>query len=423
MVITIVVDMFGLPNNGTTITAMREAKYLKEMGNEVRIIGFIPKKHDDISMYPVYETAHLVIPVFESLIEKNGMFLSDFKKEDYPKVKDFIKGSDVVHMILPFKVEKQVRLIAKCMGICVTAAFHCQPENISYNINMGHWHGLNNFIYHLFNNWIYKYVRHIHTPSEMMKDQMELNHYKNVIHPISNGVSPKFVPMNVEKPIEYQDKYVIVMVGRYSGEKRQDLLIKAIGHSKYNDKIQLILCGQGPKKKYLEKLSKKYLSNPCIFRFVDQPELLRILNYCDLYVHASDAESEAIACIEAFCCGQVPIISDSPYSATNHFALDEKCLFKAGKYTSLQNRIEYFIEHPDFKDSLSEKYLEFAKHFELYHCVRKLQRMFEQAVQDDKEDQSLNRAFCSNPAERRRLRKTAKLAGIANPVIYKKSVI
>lgn len=90
------------------------------------------------------------------------------------------------------------------------------------------------------------------------------------------------------------------MVGRLSREKRQDLLIKAIGTSKYNKNIQLILCGKGPWKKHLQKLSKKYLANPVKFEFLPQPELLKVINYSDLYVHASDAEIEAISCMEAF---------------------------------------------------------------------------------------------------------------------------
>jgi 1,2-diacylglycerol 3-alpha-glucosyltransferase len=423
MVITMVVDMFGNQNNGTTVTAMRTAKILREHGNEVRIIAFIPPEHEDLSMYKVYECRKFVIPVFEPLVEKNGMLLATLRKDEYAKVADFLRGSDVVHLMLPFKMEKRVRLIAKAMGIPVTSAFHCQPENISYNINLGHSKLVNGFIYRLFYRWMYRYTRHIHTPSEMMKDQMELHHYQNIVHPISNGVSPKFVPIHEEKPADLKDKYVILMVGRYSGEKRQDLLIKAIGHSKYNDKIQLILCGQGPKKKKLERLSKKYLANPCRFGFMPQDQLLKVINYVDLYVHASDAESEAIACIEAFCCGQVPIISDSKVSATNHFALDNRCLFKAGSYRSLQNRIDYFIEHPEIKQELSAKYVEYAKNFELNHCVDKLQKMFEDEIADEKEDAKLGQAFCSNGKERRRLRKAAKLAGIQNPVIYKKSVI
>ena len=78
--------------------------------------------------------------------------------------------------------------------------------------------------------------------------------YHGDIHAISNGVSPYFIPMDVKKPEEFKDKFVILMIGRLSGEKRQDLIIKAIGHSKYNEKIQLILCGQGPKRKHYEKM-------------------------------------------------------------------------------------------------------------------------------------------------------------------------
>ena len=44
------------------------------------------------------------------------------------------------------------------------------------------------------------------------------------------------------------------MIGRYSNEKRQDVLIDAISKSKYADKIQLVLAGKGPEeKKYKDK--------------------------------------------------------------------------------------------------------------------------------------------------------------------------
>ena len=44
-----------------------------------------------------------------------------------------------------------------------------------------------------------------------------------------------------------------------------------------------------------------------------------------------DAEIEAIACIEAFSCGLVPVIAGSEQSATPQFALDERSLFNAGR--------------------------------------------------------------------------------------------
>lgn len=418
MVITFVIDMIGANNNGTTVTAMRTAKVLEKHGHKVKFIAFVPEKHTDLSQYEVFTSVKMNFGVFNSIIDENGMLLAKLSKENYAQIRDFLKGSDIVHLMMPFKLEMQVRLIAKAMGIPLSCAMHVQPENVSYNIKLGHVGLANSLIYSLFNSWMYHYIQNVHTPSEMMKDQMIKHGYKNDIFAISNGVSSKFVPMEVEKPAELKDKFVILMIGRLSGEKRQDILIKAIGKSKYNDKIQLVLCGQGPKKKDYEKLSEKYLKNPARFEFVTQEELLQIINYSDLYVHASDAESEAISCIEAFSCGKVPIISDSKVSATNHFALDERCLFKAGSPDSLAERIDYFIEHPEEVKVLSDKYVEYGKTFGLDDCVKKLEDMFIKAIEDDKKDKAANKAYHTSIRERRRLRKAAKKANISDPYIY-----
>lgn len=411
MVITFVMDSFGDLNNGTTCTCMRTARLLQKHGHEVRIIGYIPStaKEADLAGYQILRCKKWVIPVFEDLVEKEGMTFADC---DYKSIADFIKGSDIVHLFLPFIIEQKVRKVAKSLDIPVTSAMHMQPESISYAIGLGKIKWVNSFIYSLIYRWLYRYTRHVHTPSEMMKDQMEMNHYSNEIHVISNGVDSKFHPIDVEKPTELKDKFVILMIGRYANEKREDLIIKAIGKSKYNDKIQLILAGQGPIEKKLRKLSKKYLKNPCIFGFHSQEELLKLINYSDLYIHASDAESEAISCIEAFSCGKVPIISDSKISATNHFALDKRCLFKAGDYLSLRDQIDYFIEHPEEKKELEAKYVEYGKEFEIEHCVYRLEEMFKKEIEDHAKEKEAGTCFYTNRKEEKEIAKIKKELGI-----------
>ena len=410
MNIVFVIDMIGALNNGTTVTAMRTAKVLKRHGHQVKFIGFVPKEHSDLSDYNVLQCQEFSLGPFDKIIHENGMILSTLSKKDYKKVRDFLKGVDVVHMMMPFLLENQIRHIANAMHIAVTSAMHVQPENVSYNIGLGHWGFVNSFIYWYFRHNMYRYTRNVHTPSLMMKEQMIKHHYKNDIFPISNGVASRFVPCPKSKPENLKDKYIILMIGRLSGEKRQDLIIKAIGKSKYNEKIQLILCGQGPKKEYLEKLSSKYLKNPCQFEFVNQDELYDIINYSDLYIHASDAESEAIACIEAFSCGKVPVISDSEVSATNHFAKDSRCLFKAGDWKSLRERIEYFIENPKAIEELSPIYSEYGKTFAMDHCVNQLEAMFQKAIDENKEEMDGKRKpFYSSLRETRKIRRAAQL--------------
>lgn len=421
MVITVVVDLYGAKNNGTTVTAMRTCENLLALGHEVKVIAYVPDdvKTEDLHGVKVLRCHKAHVYGFDWLIESQGF---TFGKSKEKVIADFIKGSDVVHIMFPFHLEDMVRKVSKVMGVPVTGAYHLQPENITYTIHMGKNRSVNNYVYRLFNRWMYRYLRTIHTPSETMKQEMIAHHYRGDIHAISNGVSPFMHRIPTEKPEEFKDKFVIMMVGRLSGEKRQDLIIKAIGHSKYNDRVQLILCGQGPKQLTYTTMAKKYLKNPLIIKFVDQEELRKMLNWTDLYVHSSDVESEAIACIEAFSCGAVPVISNSPYTATRYFSLDEHCLFEAGNYQSLMERIEFFIEHEDYKKALSPKYIEFSSKFAVVDKVKELVEMLKLEIARDEEDKKIGRTYYSSKKERRALRKTAKKAGISNPVIYVKDI-
>ena len=104
-------------------------------------------------------------------------------------------------------------------------------------------------------------------------------------------------------------------------------------------------------------------------------ELVEIINSCDLYVHPSVAEIEAISCLEAIACGLVPIISDSERSATKKFALTEKNLFNHNSPKDLANKIDYWIEHPEEKAEYSEKYAGFTANFERNSCMEQMYSM------------------------------------------------
>lgn len=376
MVITFVMDQYGEVNNGTTVTAMRFAELLKLKGHTVKIITASKSNEEGVYVLPEYK-----IPIFNGIVQKQGMRFAD---PDSDIIREAIAGSDVVHMLMPFMVQNATFKIAEDMRIATTAAFHVQPENFTYSVGFGKVKIANKLLYTFFRKKFYNKFNHIHCPSQMMKDLLLENKYLGNIHAISNGVVESFGKRDVAKPDELKDKYVILMIGRYSKEKRQDLIIKAIGNSKYNDKIQLILAGKGPTKESLIKLSQKHLKNPAQFVFLPKSELIDLINYSDLYVHSSDAESEAISCIEAIMCGLVPVISDSPICATKQFAISPHSLFNHGDYKNLQEKIEWMIEHPQEKAELSVKYMEYAKNFTIDKCVDALVGVFEDAIKENK---------------------------------------
>ena len=264
-----------------------------------------------------------------------------------------------------------------------TTAFHVQPENITYTIGLGKKTKVNDQIYYLFRDKFFNRFNHIHCPSKLIADELSKHGYTAKLHVISNGIEPDWVYNRAEKPEELKDKIVITMVGRLSAEKRQDLLIEASKKSKYSNKIQLVFAGNGPMKKQYTKMGEK-LANKPIMDFFEKEDLKKLLSYTDLYVHTSDAEIEAISCIEAIATGLVPVIAKSTQSATKQFALDERSLFEAGNSEELKNKIDYWLDNAEEKQKMEKEYAKFAENFKIENSIHKMEEMFKEEIVERK---------------------------------------
>ena len=386
MKILFVLECANQPTNGTTASCIRFAKELEKKGHEVSIIGcdhIMGEKYHRYYGLPKYH-----FPVTDPLIVKGGFLVCRCIQKT---IREAVKGQDVVHLFLPFKLSNVCRLIAQKEGIAVTTAFHIVPQNVTAAMHLAWSKLINGILLYSFKRYLYNQVKYVHCPSPMAAEIMKKHNFKNNEPRVfSNGVIPFFKKMEVARPKEYEGKFIVCMSGRLVDEKRQDLLIKAVAKSKYNDKIQVILCGQGTNYKYYLRLGKK-LANPIKIKFCTAEEVRDTLNYIDLYVHASDYEIEGIAAIEAITCGRVALISDSKYCATKDFAVDkELCLFKHGSSKDLRKKIEWFYEHPDELHRLEKEYLDSSEKYALSHQVDSLEQMFYDAIKDQKEGKDLH---------------------------------
>jgi len=380
MVITVVMDQYGNHANGTTAAARHFVQQMRNRGHAVRVVTCVDDKEDP----NIHLVKEVQFPGFMKLIYSHGMV---FGKPDKKVLREAFNGADIVHIFLPFFLARASKKIADDMGIASFISFHLPPEHITQNIRLGRARFITNCI-HLHWRKMYNRFTHIHTPSEALKKILIRKGYKSNIHVVSNGIHPDFTPKEIEKPLELKDKFVIVMSGRLAREKLQNVLIQAVANSKYNNKIQVILCGGGMREKALQKLGDKILANKPIIKFCTREELVNILNYADLYVHTSEVEAEAIACMEAFACGKVPIISDSELSATSQFARYPQNKFKNKNITDLTAKIEWFIENPDRLKEMSEEYAEYAKNFSLSICADRLEDILLRVIAEHKEKQN-----------------------------------
>jgi 1-acyl-sn-glycerol-3-phosphate acyltransferase len=370
--IAIVLDVYDLPNNGTTVSAVRFVERLRARGHEVRIVT-TGKPGEGKYIVP-----DLVIPGIDRLVKAQGYA---FAKTDADVIRRAFEGVDLVHFYTPLNLSIGAEKIARRMGIPTFAAFHLQPENLLWNIGLRRLPGLRHLVYRLFYILFFRRFAHIHCPSRFIAGRLREHGYRAQLHVISNGVDPDFCPGPAERPPEWRDRFVIAMVGRLSPEKRQDTLIEAISRSRYRDRIQLVLAGAGPLENRYRRLGRK-LPHPPHIEYYTKEKLIGMLRGCDLYVHASDIEIEAISCMEAFSCGLVPVIANASESATPQFALDERSLFTAGDPDALARRIDWWLEHPEERARMAAEYARAADALRVDRSVEAMEAVYRQVIED-----------------------------------------
>ena len=386
MKILFVMDNFYTTNNGTSISAQRYAAELRRRGHEVKALCWDQPK--DTTTEPLtdgdFQIAKFRMPIFQPLMDKHDF---SFAYNDKEKVHAACDWADIVHIFVPFGISWEAIRYCNKIGKPVTGAFHIQPENMTSSVSMGKVKWFNELFYRTWRRDIYNHVRHVHVPSQFMGSMLAERNYTAKIHPISNGIQDAFMEAGERKSQQPKAKsqkqiFKIMMIGRLSQEKRQDVIINAVKLSKYADSIQLVFAGKGPEyEKYVE-LGKDLKHQPQ-FIYVKRDELIEHLLETDLYVHASDMESEAISCIEAFATGLVPVIANSHVSATPQFALDGRSLFIPGDPKDLARAIDYWLDHPGERRVMEEKYRQFGRQYSLATSVEMFEQMLNEEIQEN----------------------------------------
>lgn len=380
MNITIICDVLGEPNNGTSVAAYNLIDHLRSQGHNVTVVCCDADKKGS-SGYYIVPTMNLG-PIINAALARNEVVPA---KADRTILEKAIKGADVVHLLMPFPLSWKAVKICEKYGVPMTASFHVQAENFTCHIGMMKSALATKEVYRYFYRKVYSHCAITHYPTEFIKEDFEGNIRKHVPSMvISNGVCESFfepAPADTVSRLKEQnkDKFTIVVVGRFSSEKAQQVLIKAVAKSKYKDRIHLILAGEGPKGRKYRKMVKKY-GVDCEMRFFEHEELKDVLNAADLYVHTAYVELESIACLEAIVTGLVPIICNSKRSAARFFAQDDRCLYRKWDPEDLKNKIEYFMDNPEELDKCRKKYRKQANVSRLGECMNKMEDMLTEAA-------------------------------------------
>ena len=384
MKILFVVNNYYASGNGLSASARRTVQYLREAGQEVRVLS--GRNHEADEPQPDYVLADFHVPVFDGLVQSNGY---KFAKTDFAVIRRAVRWADVVHLEEPFIIQVVTARIARYYKVPCTGTYHLHPENLFCSINLGDWKFLNYSTLLTWRDFVFNLCSDIQCPTENVLERLRKFGFKARLHLISNGIIPDLSIRPREEDDNPERPFLVVCIGRLAVEKDQPTLLEAMKYSKYAHRIQLYFAGRGPEADAIkEKAHKLYedgiVKYEPIFRFHDRDGLRKLAAEADLYIHCATVEVEGLSALEALQQAVVPVIAKGELTATSQFALDEHSLFPTKDPEALAACIDYWLDHPVERQEMGWRYAESTEEYDIHKSIDALIEMFRLAAKGKK---------------------------------------
>ena len=139
------------------------------------------------------------------------------------------------------------------------------------------------------------------------------------------------------------DATLLVGVGRFSAEKRWNMVLRAVGEVARRRPVGMLLVGDGAKRSGLELLANRTGHVAVLPRISDRQELARLVASGDALVHGCEAETFCMVAAEARASG-VPLIVPDRGATADQLVSGAGTLFRAGSQISLERAINRFLD-------------------------------------------------------------------------------
>ena len=121
------------PGNGTTASTLRFSHALRDQGHEVRLLSVESTPVPSTRGIPVVGVPVLYLPLITHLADLQNV---DLARPVRAIVSSAVAEADLVHVVMPSLLGACAKHVAQHAGVPVTAGFHIQPENITYNVHL-----------------------------------------------------------------------------------------------------------------------------------------------------------------------------------------------------------------------------------------------------------------------------------------------
>lgn len=139
------------------------------------------------------------------------------------------------------------------------------------------------------------------------------------------------------------DALLLLGIGRFSAEKRWDMVMRAVAEASSRHQVGLLLIGDGPKRQKLEMLAERLPNVAVLPRLSDRTELAKLLASADALVHGCEAETFCMVSAEARASG-IPLIVPDRGAAADQLVAGAGFTYRAASELALEKAIDRFVD-------------------------------------------------------------------------------
>ena len=325
------------------------------------------------------------------LMYKHGIRVSVFPQMEVKKALDGFRP-DVVHVQVSDPIGLSVVWYARRRGIPVVTTEHNQPEVLTDPLKVpGVMKKPVNFL-------LASYFRNRQSKSDFVTMPTEKaikdllwsrgREFPVPVAAVSNGVDLKnFKPGKVPSELYeryklYKDCKTVLYLGRLDPEKNVGAVIDAFVQAERElTGVQLVIAGDGVDRLRLEKKAARHKNIHFLGRVVP-PELYKVYQMGDVFVTASEIETQGIVLIEAAACG-LPLI------AVDAGAVGEVCisgengyLCRSGSVEELGAAIVRILSDDELRKKFSENSIKIAHKHDFEKTLDCFENIYKKVISD-----------------------------------------
>lgn len=373
--------------NGVVRSVASFRETLTKQGHNVFVFAQADDTYEDTEPF-IFRYPSLPLPLPGDI--SAALPVSPFVEQLLPSLK-----LDVIHTHHPILLGQTAARRAQELGLPLVFTFHTQYWEYTHYVPFPS-EAIQDFLKSRIHKWLQEYLQkcqHIVIPSESIREFLVREYGlrdRYTVIPTGTDLEP-FLRADgkaLRREQGWQDDTVLISIGRLAPEKNWDTLLQGFARAAADrPNLRLVLIGDGPAREGLQQLAAELgVAERVTFTgAVPFEKIPSYLKAADVFTFASVTETQGLATIEAMAAG-LPVVAVDGSGTRDIVEHGKQGYLVDNDPVALAQGIEKMLADPQRIKRFGNRALKTARAYEIEALSRQLLGVYEQAIEDKKQD-------------------------------------